>query len=251
MIWRRLKSTLRFVNSVRNKMNRNRYSIVFDFETDGKSPDTCNIVQIAAAPIDLRNLTILKDDIFCLDVRPDEMVNADYYDKHEDTIKWHASIMGNTVEDVMDRWRLGYSESDAWEEFARFIKNFSKGSKWDSLPIPAGQNIRGYDLPICDRYAKKYKGLGFSKRDSFDLMDFTRIWFMFDPRAPSSLSLDTLRDFFGIDKAGAHDARKDVLDCCHILLKFLGLHERIAPNIKWNPAATEPEPEPKKRPQEV
>lgn len=224
-------------------MNRNRYSIVFDFETDGKSPDTCNIVQIAAAAIDLRNLTVLKDDFFELDVRPDEMAQATYFENHEDTINWHANIQNKNVDDVLKRWQQGYAEKDAWDEFARFIKNFSKGAKWDQLPIPAGQNIRGYDLPICERYAKKYKGLGFSKRDAFDLMDFSRIWFMFAINPPASISLDSLRDFFGIDKEGAHDARKDVLDCCTILLKFLGLHERIAPNVKWNPnKESEPTP---------
>lgn len=215
-------------------MNRNRYCIVFDFETDGISPETCNVVQIAAIPIDLRNLTILKDDIFHLDVKPNEMENEDYYKNHEDTINWHSNIQGISTEKVLERWKAGYNEADAWEEFKRYIKNFSKNAKWDQVPIPGGQNIRGYDLPICERYNKKYGSLNFSRRDSFDLMDFSRLWFLFTPNPPTSLSLDALRDFFGIDKTGAHDAIKDVLDCSEIIVKFLGLHERIAPKVKWS-----------------
>lgn len=227
-------------------MNRNRYVIVFDFETDGKSPADCNIVQIAAVPIDLRNLTILTDDIFNIDVCPDELVKklaagerGDYIEAHEDTINWHAMIQNKNVSEVVDRWEKGFAEKDAWEEFARYIKNYNKGGKWDQVAIPAGQNIRGYDLPICERYAKKYKALPFSKRDVFDLMDFTRAWFLFCPNPPASLSMDNLRDYFGIEKDGGHDAKKDVLDTSRLITKFLGLHERIAPKINWNSEATQ------------
>lgn len=223
-------------------MNRNRYVIVFDFETDGKSPADCNIVQIAAVPIDLRNLTILSDDFLEMDVKPnelDELGRAGYIEHREDTINWHASIQNKSVNEIVDRWEKGFAEKDAWDEFGRYIKNFNKGGSWDKQAIPAGQNIRGYDLPICERYAKKYKSLPFSKRDVFDLMDFTRIWFLFCPDPPASLSMDNLREYFGIDKTGAHDARKDVLDTSHLIVKFLGLHERIAPKITWNTEATQ------------
>lgn len=215
-------------------MNRNRYSIVFDFETDSTSVEAANIVQVAAVPIDLRNLSILTSDIFCMDVKPAVIDDVGYFESHERTITWHAGIQKKTVDEVLNRWKAGYNERDAWEEFAGYIKNFSKGGQWDQRPIPAGQNIRGYDLPICEKFSKKYRGLSFSQRDVFDLMDFSRAWFMFTPDGPSSLSMDTLRDFFGLDKVGAHDAKKDVLDCAEILCKFLGLHERIAPKVKWN-----------------
>ena len=48
-----------------------------------------------------------------------------------------------------------------------------------------------------------------------------------------SLSLDNMRDYFGISKDNAHDAMKDVLDCAAILTRFLRLHRNMASKIKF------------------
>jgi DNA polymerase III epsilon subunit-like protein len=51
-----------------------------------------------------------------------------------------------------------------------------------------------------------------------------------------SLSLDNLRDYFGISKEGAHDALKDVKDCAQILIRFMKLHRKLGSKIKFKGA---------------
>jgi DNA polymerase III epsilon subunit-like protein len=48
-----------------------------------------------------------------------------------------------------------------------------------------------------------------------------------------SYTLDSLRDYFGISKVGAHDAFKDVQDCAEILIRFLRLHRNLGNKIKF------------------
>lgn len=216
-------------------MNRNRYLLVFDFETDGKDTGDCNITEIAAVPVDLRNLTVLSDDMFDMIVRPAAITSPDYYEVHENTINWHAEQRNINPKEVYEQWLGGIAEKEAWSSFFDYVKEYATGTKWDMMPIPGGQNIRGFDLPICERYGDKYKKkLKFNKRDVYDLMDLARPWFMFAPDAPDGINMATMRDFFGVDHYGAHTAVKDVLDTCQFIVKFLGLHERIAPKIRWN-----------------
>lgn len=219
-------------------MNRNRYLIVFDYETDW-SPDKIDalgIVQIAAVPVDLRNLDILSDEIFNIDVRPDDIEAEGYTEAHASTIDWHSKQQNVSSEEVLNRWRAGVPEKDAWEEFYKYVKGYSKGGKFDQAPIAGGQNIRGFDLPITERFNLKHsKRIPFAKREVFDLMDMSSVWFMFSSDRPKSISLDSLRDFFGISKIGAHDAKKDVVDCALLIKKFLTIYEKIAPRLAWRP----------------
>ena len=46
-------------------------------------------------------------------------------------------------------------------------------------------------------------------------------------------TLDSLRDYFGISKDGAHDALKDVKDCANILIRFMKLHRNLGQKIKF------------------
>jgi DNA polymerase III epsilon subunit-like protein len=46
-------------------------------------------------------------------------------------------------------------------------------------------------------------------------------------------TLDSLRDYLGIDKTGSHDALKDVKDTAQILIRFLKLHRNIANKVKF------------------
>ncbi len=220
-------------------MNRYRYLIVFDYETDD-SPDkieTLNIVQIAAVPIDLRNLEVLTDQVFNLDVCPEDLnQQPDYQTIHAKTIEWHSKQQSVSANEVVDRWAAGVPERDAWEEFYKYVKGYSKGGKFDQAPIAGGQNIRGFDLPITERYGKRFnKKIPFSRRDVMDLLDLSTVWFMFAVDPPKSLSLDSLRDYFGIEKIGSHDAKKDVIDCADLLRRFLRVHEQFSPRIKWRP----------------
>ena len=48
-----------------------------------------------------------------------------------------------------------------------------------------------------------------------------------------SYSMDSLRDYFGISKDGAHDAIKDVKDTAEIMIRFMKLHRNLASKIKF------------------
>ena len=63
-------------------------------------------------------------------------------------------------------------------------------------------------------------------------MNIAWLWFESVPDI-KSLTLDSLRDYLGIDKTGAHDALKDVRDCADILVRFLRLHRSLAAKIKF------------------
>ena len=52
-------------------MNR-RWIIVFDWETDGKDPYSCNPVELAAVPVDPRTLDIKEDRAFKAVIKPDD-----------------------------------------------------------------------------------------------------------------------------------------------------------------------------------
>lgn len=221
-------------------MSRNRYLIVFDYETDWdpNKLDQLGIVQIAAVPVDLRNLDILIDEIFAIDVKPADAHMPEYFAAHQQTIEWHSRQQNCSPQEVYERWLAGVPEKDAWDEFCKYIKGYAKSAKFDEMPMAGGQNIRGFDLPITRRFGEKFnKKAPFSKRESdiIDLLDLSTQWFMWADDKPKSYSLDSLRDFFGVDKFGAHDAKKDVIDCADFIKRFLGIYERIAPRINWRP----------------
>ena len=48
-----------------------------------------------------------------------------------------------------------------------------------------------------------------------------------------SYTLDTVRDYFGIPKEGAHDALKDVKDTADIIIRFMKLHRNLSKKIKF------------------
>jgi len=188
--------------------------------------------------MDLRNLDILVDEVFNIDVRPDDADQEGYFAAHQQTIEWHSKHQRCTASEVHERWLQGVPEKEAWDEFYKYVKSYAKSSKFDETPMAGGQNIRGFDLPITARYNEKFKKkIPFSKRENevVDLLDLSTQWFMWADDRPKSLSLDSLRDFFGIDKFGAHDAKKDVIDCADIIKRFLGIYERVAPRVTWRP----------------
>jgi exonuclease I len=48
-----------------------------------------------------------------------------------------------------------------------------------------------------------------------------------------SYTLDSVRDYFGISKVGAHDALKDVKDTAEIIIRFMKLHRNLSQKIKF------------------
>ena len=108
-----------------------------------------------------------------------------------------------------------------------------------SAPIAAGYNINKFDLKIIHRLSEKYKNIEakenasnlFYPRDVVDIMNLVFYWF--ENLDIKSYSLDNIRDYLGIDKTGAHDAVKDVIDSANILIRFLRLHRNLSSKIKF------------------
>ena len=53
-----------------------------------------------------------------------------------------------------------------------------------------------------------------------------------------SYTLDSVRDYFGISKTGAHDALKDVKDTAELIVRFMKLHRNLGQKIKFKDSFT-------------
>ena len=144
--------------------------------------------------------------------------------------------------DIMDRWRSYPAQEHSWKMFTDYLYKYhtrsSKKSQF-SAPIAAGYNIYRFDLPIIDRLSKKYGNTNkenktdvFFPRDVIDIINLVFYWFEHNSEL-KSYTLDSLRDYFGISKDGAHDAVKDIRDSAEILIRFMKLHRRLANSIKF------------------
>ena len=216
---------------------------VFDFETDGSDPTSCSPVQIAAIMIDPYHLSIIDDSEFNIQVKPSKLEdNPDFNYAESDILDFHAKVKKCQASDILDLWKNSISQSQAWSMFKNYLElyhiNRTKKNMF-SAPVAAGYNIFRFDLKIVDRYTKKFEYVTkdgecnlFYPRDTLDIMNLAYYW-LENNKDIKSISLDNLRSYLGISKDGAHDALKDVKDCAEILIRFLKLHRRLAPQIKF------------------
>tara|TARA_R110002020_G_scaffold347699_3_gene561383 strand:- start:326 stop:1000 length:675 start_codon:yes stop_codon:yes gene_type:complete len=221
----------------------NRWIIVFDWETDSPDPHTCNPVELAAIPIEPRTLEIKKDKAFNTVIKPPGFNKEEYFtDDRQKTIEWHAKQRGVTSEDIIKMWKKGKSEKIAWKNFCEYCKKFhieKSYGNWYTEPIAAGYNIIGFDLPICQRLSDKHKtGMPFAKVNKMDIMDLLFYWFE-NLDEPKNMRLDTMREFFSLKTAQAHEAYSDTLDTAKLLVQFLQFHRRQARVGKFKGAMEE------------
>lgn len=120
----------------------------------------------------------------------------------------------------------------------KYHSRSSKKSQF-SAPIAAGYNIHRFDLKIIDRLSQKYGNTNkedtsdiFYPRDVVDVMNLVFFWFENNADL-KSYAMDSLREYFGIDKDGAHDAIKDVKDTADIMIRFMKLHRNLSSKIKF------------------
>ena len=221
----------------------NRWIIVFDWETDGPDPHTCNPVELAAIPIEPRTLEIKKDKAFNTVIKPPGFNKDEYFtDDRQKTIEWHAKQRGVTSEDIIKMWKKGKSEKIAWKNFCEYCKKFNiekSYGNWYTEPIAAGYNIIGFVLPICQRLADKHKtGMPFAKVNKMDIMDLLFYW-VENLDEPKNMRLDTMREFFSLKTAQAHEAYSDTLATAKLLVQFLQFHRRQATVGKFKGAMVE------------
>lgn len=218
---------------------------VFDFETDGVNPEQCSPVQIAAVMIDPINLNIIPNSEFNCNFKPEVMEQDPNYEYKTDILDFHAKVKGCSKNEVYAEWKNYPKQEIAWKMFVDYLEKYhsrtSKKSQF-SAPIAAGYNIYRFDLPIINRLSKKYKNTNkegssniFYPRDVIDMMNLVFYWFNHSDEL-KSYTLDSLRDYMGISKDGAHDAIKDVKDTAEIMIRFLKLHRNLSEKIKFKGA---------------
>jgi DNA polymerase III epsilon subunit-like protein len=223
-------------------MNYNKIC-VFDFETDGTNPEQCSPVQIAAVMIDPLNLEIIPNSEFNCNFKPEVMENDPQYEYKTDILDFHAKVKGCSKDDVYAEWTNYPKQEIAWKMFVDYLDKYhsrsSKKKSQFSAPIAAGYNIYRFDLPIIQRLSKKYKNTNkegssniFFPRDVIDMINLVFYWFSHNNEL-KSYTLDSVRDYMGISKDGAHDAIKDVKDTAEIMIRFLKLHRNLSEKIKF------------------
>lgn len=200
--------------------------IVFDFETGSLDTNTCEVIQIAAKAIDRKTLNPINGAIFESLVKP-----RDFNNLQEAALavnkKTRAELEKAPVLPVV------------WNSFINFISSFSYGKSNIFAPIPAGKNIRYFDMPIFQRVCvelghteKSSVQSFFNRRHMLDLDEIMLLWFENSEDIPN-MKMDTLRDYFGMSKANAHDALVDVEQTADLITHFLKLHRSIYPKVKF------------------
>ncbi len=216
---------------------------VFDFETDGSDPESCSPVQLAAVMIDPVKLEIIDGSEFNVHCKPEVIEKNPDYIYETDIIDFHSRVKGCSQEDIYKEWRQYPSQQIAWNSFISYLDKYHcfgrKKKNIFTAPIAAGYNINRFDLKIINRLSQKYKTIEpkektsslFYPRDVLDIMNLVFYWF--ESSDLKSYSLDTVREYLGISKDGAHDALKDVKDCAMILTRFMRLHRKLCPKISF------------------
>lgn len=229
-------------------MNYNKIC-VFDFETDGVNPEQCSPVQIAAVMVDPLSLEIIPNSEFNCNFKPEAMENDPKYEYKTDILDFHAKAKGCSKDEVYAEWQNYPKQEIAWKMFVDYLEKYhsrnNKKKSQFSAPIAAGYNIYRFDLPIIQRLSRKYKNVNkegnsniFYPRDVADMINLVFYWFSHNNEL-KSYTLDSLRDYMGISKEGAHDAIKDVKDTAEILIRFMKLHRNLSEKIKFKGSFSE------------
>jgi hypothetical protein len=216
---------------------------VFDMETDGSDPNFCSPVQISAVIVDPVKLEVVPGSEFNIFCKPEVMEETADYKYETDILSFHAKVRGCSEEEIYKQWQEYPAQEVAWKSFVSYLEKYhcfgGKKKSMFSAPIAAGYNIHRFDLKIVNRLCLKYKNYEpkeknsniFHPRDVLDIMNLVFYWF--ESTNLKSYSLDSIREYMGISKEGAHDALKDVQDCAKILIRFLKLHRNLSQKVKF------------------
>lgn len=201
-------------------MNNLNY-VVFDFETGGLDPTYHEVIQVAGKAYHGRTLEPFPADSggeFC------SMMKPLYFDRLQD-----KALECNKI--TREELKTAPEQKLVWNQFVEWVQKWNiKGKSPFGAPIPVGKNIRDFDLKFVDvlnvlHCAKKDKTVLFNRK-KIDLEDYLHAWFENESDMPD-MKMDTVRDFFGISKVGAHRANVDVEHTGLLVMKFLKLHRDL------------------------
>ena len=205
-------------------INRQFYC-VYDFETGGKNPHTCEPIQIAAYMLNGRTLDLVEGSNFNSYMKPTDF----------DSLEEEALNINNiTREQLME----APEQADVWSKFVAYLKKYELNA-WPKKPIPCGFNIDGYDSIIIERLCEKYGQID-KKRGhqnifdigSYDVLKDVKMWFE-NSNDLDNYKLSTVLDFCEIENTKAHDALADVIATAKLAQKFIRLRRNVFSQIKW------------------
>lgn len=196
------------------------YLVIFDFETCNLRCDEYSPIQLAAIVLDPRTLEEVDGGRF--GGKDLLMEPLDWNLVEDDALQAN----GKTREQLA----VAPGQKVVWDSFVTFMKKYNRDGSIYTRPIPIGQNILNFDLPIIRAMCKKYGNLDSEGKPSifsglFQIDTMQNFWWWWESmKEPARYSNDYVRDYFGIKKDGAHDA---MIDCEHtamIFRKFLTYH---------------------------
>lgn len=188
--------------------------IVFDFETFSKNPHTTQPLQLAACAVHSRKLEVI--DQFQVYMKP----------KTWDGCEDEALAINNITRDFIEE--KGVDQQLAFEEFTNWVGKYNPKKSFFTAPVPAGMNIKGFDMHIINRLCKLYGPMDkergeqslFSNRDQIDLLNILFMFFESDSSL-AKYNMDTLREYFGLSKEGGHNAITDVKQTAALIIRFM------------------------------
>lgn len=197
-------------------MNQLDY-ICFDFETGGLSADTHEAVSVAGKAYNARTLEPYPPsqggEFYSL-MRPLDFNRLD-----------PKAMAINKISEA--ELKAAPEQSVVWKQFVAWVGRFNKSKKEFTAPLVCGKNIRNFDLAFVRKlnelHCKGDKTVLFNRRHQRDLEDYLFDWFENDPNGPPDFKMDTLRDYFGVPKEGAHNALVDVRHTGLLYFRFLKL----------------------------
>ena len=196
-----------------------RNILIFDFESSSANKNTCEILSIGSCIINCNNFDIM--DSFESLMKPED------FDALEDEA---LAVNGLTKEQLQEAPEAKVT----FNTWATWIKKFNTDKKqgtWGA-PIPCGYNISGFDLPILNRYCKKY-GYWDDKWNNNTLvnpifnLDIMQLMWLFTRtnRNLKNNKLTTVLAYMGVSQneidENAHNALWDVQQTAKIAIKFL------------------------------
>jgi DNA polymerase III epsilon subunit-like protein len=198
-------------------MVNNNVIIAFDFETGGLDIPTLEPLQVAGVALDPR--TLQEVDHFASYMKPLDFNNL------------HPKAMAvNKI--PLEKLREAPDQEAVWGSFAAWVKKHARKGV-TGRPIPAGQGVKKFDMPIVERLCKTYgltdKGGGqslFLESPVLDLKEVVFLWFESSDEL-KNYSMDTFRDYFALPSEGGHDALVDSRQTAELLRRFMRLHRTL------------------------
>lgn len=215
----------------RDRTINNLDYIVFDFETTGldhgtpDSPGPAEAIQVGGKAYNARTLEPYPPEAggeFCSLMRP---LRPELLDSP--SAKKALEVNKKTREEIL----AAPDQKVVWNQFVEWVKKFNRSKNTWGAPIACGKNIVNFDMKFVAVLNRLHSPKGdstllFSARTVIDLEMPLFLWFE-NEREPENMKMDTLREYFGMETEGAHDAIVDCRQTGELLFSFLKLHRDL------------------------